>query len=247
MLHLFNVFRENKDSDNCAQLLEEECIKMFGTKYLNDEHDCNVVSTNSLNIHDANDMQSYKLGDAMFDEDDMFSPPSFDEQIYYDESMPPIYDDYCDDTYAINNNDNHETCHLDLNFQSHDSYFVESAPTTIHEKKFAYVDSNKNSMLVDHEKNALCDGYIVEFIHDATENYYEGGTYACRNCNDINFPLYVLKVLKLCLFCLPMLVDYCSHKLFAHKIPMHRKWVRLECASHMLHDAPVMFQFLSFM
>ena len=26
-------------------------------------------------------------------------------------------------------------------------------------------------MLVDHEKNALCDGYIVEFIHDATENY----------------------------------------------------------------------------
>ena len=45
---------------------------------------------NSLNTHDANDMQSHKLADAMFDEDDMFSPPSFDEQIYYDESMPPI-------------------------------------------------------------------------------------------------------------------------------------------------------------
>ena len=71
---------------------------MFGTKYLNDEHDCNVVSTNSLNIHDANDMQSYKLGDAMFDEYDLFSPPSFDENIYYDESMPPIYDDYCDES-----------------------------------------------------------------------------------------------------------------------------------------------------
>ena len=27
----------------------------------------------------------------MFEEDDMFSPPSFDEQIYYDESMPPIF------------------------------------------------------------------------------------------------------------------------------------------------------------
>ena len=36
---------------------------------------------------------------------------------------------------------------------------------------FAYVESSKISMLVDHEKNALCDGYIVEFIHDATENY----------------------------------------------------------------------------
>ena len=39
MLHLFNVFRENKDSDNCAQVLEEEYIRMFGTIYLNDEHD----------------------------------------------------------------------------------------------------------------------------------------------------------------------------------------------------------------
>ena len=45
--------------------------------------------------------------------------------------------------------------------------------TIPNEKKFAYVESNKNSMLVDHENNALCDGYIVEFIHDATENYYE--------------------------------------------------------------------------
>ena len=246
-LHLFNIFREYDGKNNCAQVLEEEIYKMFGTKYLDDEHDCNVVSMNSLNIHDANYMQSHKLGDAMFDEDDIFCPPSFDEQIYYDESMPPIYDDYCDDTYALKNNDNHETCHLDLNFQSHDSYFVEFAPTIIHEKKFAYVESNKNSMLVDHEKNALCDSYIVEFIHDATENYYEGGTYACRNCNNIKFPLYVLKVLKLCLFCLPMLVDSCSHNLFAHKIPMHRKWVRLKCASHILHDALFMFQFLSFM
>ena len=93
----------------------------------------------------------------------------------------------------------------------------------------------------------LCDGYIVEFIHDATKNYYERGTYACRNCNNVKFPPFVLKFLKLCVCYLPMLVDYCSHKLFAHKIPMHRKWIRLKCARHMLHDAPVMFQFLSFM
>jgi hypothetical protein len=214
---------------------------------LNDEHDCNVVGMNSLNIHDANDMLSYKLGDAMFDEDDIFCPPSFDVQICYNGSLPPIYDDYvdesgfgrvstlvidptilegvesyniyesgfgevmtlfsdestiseevsidydkkvaiyddyCDDMYDIKSNDNHETCHHDFNAQidyvdqvSHDSYFVEFAPTTIDEKKFAYVES-KFSMLVDHEKNALCDIYIVEFIHDATKNYYERGTYA---------------------------------------------------------------------
>ena len=220
----------------------------------------------------------------MFVEDDIFTPPSFDEKIYYDDCMPPIYDDYIDecgfgevmtlfndestileevaidyenkvviyddygdDMYAILNDDNHETCHHDFNFQSHDSYFVEFAPTTIHEKKFAYVESSKFYMLVDHEKNAFGVGYIVEFIHDATKNYYERGTYAFTYLNNIKFPLYVLKVLKLCMFCLPMLVDSWSHKLFAHKIPMHRKWVRLKCASHMLHDALFVFQFLSFM
>src|SRR3990170_3776502 len=224
ILHLYNVFLENDGSENCAQLLEEEFNKMFNVSSLNYKHDCNVASMNSLNIHDANDMQSHKLGDAMFDEYDLFSPPSFDEQNYYDDCMPPIYDDYndesgfgevttlfnddstileevsidydnkvaiyddyCDDMYAIKNNDNYETCHHDFNFQidyanqvSHDSYFVDFAPTIMNEKKIAYVESSKNSMLVDHERNALCDGYIVEFIHDATENYYERGSYACR-------------------------------------------------------------------
>ncbi len=35
--HLYNIFLENDGSENCAQLLEEEVNKMFGTKYLNDE------------------------------------------------------------------------------------------------------------------------------------------------------------------------------------------------------------------
>src|SRR4030066_593418 len=93
IIHLYNVFRENDGSENCAQLIEEEFNKMFGIKSLNDEHDCNVVSMNSMNIHDANDMQSHKLGDAMFDEDDIFSPQGFDVPICYDGCMPPIYDD----------------------------------------------------------------------------------------------------------------------------------------------------------
>ena len=59
--------------------------------------------------------------------------------------------------YAILNNDNHENCHHDFNFQSHGSYFVEFAPTTVHENKFSYVESEKISMLMYHEKNALCD------------------------------------------------------------------------------------------
>ena len=73
-LHLFNIFRENDGKENCAQVLEEEIHRMLRIKYVNDEHDCNVVSMNSLNTHDANDMQSHKLGEAMFDEDDIFRP-----------------------------------------------------------------------------------------------------------------------------------------------------------------------------
>ena len=54
-LHLFNIFREYDGKENYAQILEEELHRMFGTKSLNDEHDCNVVSMNSLNIHGPND------------------------------------------------------------------------------------------------------------------------------------------------------------------------------------------------
>ena len=121
-LHLFNIFREYDGKENCAQVLEEELHRMLGIKYVNDEHYCNVVSMNSLNTHDANDMQSPKLGEAMFDEDDIFqnifaeinvcpklgdamfneddifSLPSFDMQSCYDDSMPPTYDDYIDES-----------------------------------------------------------------------------------------------------------------------------------------------------
>ena len=72
IIHLYNVFRENDGKENCTQLIEEEIYKMCGIKYLNDEHGCNVASMNSLNIHDASDLQSHMLGDAIFDEDNIF-------------------------------------------------------------------------------------------------------------------------------------------------------------------------------
>ena len=305
ILYLYKVFLENYDSENYYEVIKEEFNKMFDVSSLNIKHDYNVISMSSMNINDANDMQSHKLGDTMFDDYDLFSPPTFDEQIYYDENMPPIYDDYndyesgfgrvstlgnndptilegvesywnndesgfgevmtlfsvdsttlkdvsidydnkvdvyddyCDDMYAIKSNDNHETCHHDFNIQmgyvnevSYDSYFIEFAPTTIDENKFAYVESNNISMHVDQQKNALCDSYIVEFVHDATENYYERGTHGSRYFTNIKFPLFMLKVLKLHLFCLRMLVNSCSYKLFFYKIPMHRKWVRLKCVCY---------------
>ena len=195
---------------------------MFGTKYLNDEHDCNVVSMNSLNINDANDMQSHKLGDAMFDEDDMFCPPSFDENIYYDESMPPIYDDY-----------------IDKSGLGEVMTLVNVIPTILEECQLR--------MHVDRVENMLCDSYIVEFEYDPTFNYYERGKYGCRNFHVTKLPLVMLRLLLFLSSSLHMLVFACLDNLFAYKMPMHRKYVKLRCVCHVFHDALFALQLLSFM
>ena len=61
MLHLFNMFRENDGKENCFQVLEEELHRMLGIKYVNDEHDCNVVSMNSLKFQNFWSSRSIRL------------------------------------------------------------------------------------------------------------------------------------------------------------------------------------------
>src|SRR6266567_4305363 len=124
-----------------------------------------------------------------------------------------------------------------------ESYIVEFAPTTINKDDCAYVESN-NFMHVAHDENVSCDSYIVNFIHDATESYYERGKHGCMHLNNIKFPLFMLKILKLHLFCLHMLVALCYHDLFLYKIPFHRKWVRIKCVSYLIFDAVFVLQLL---
>ena len=98
--------------------------------------------------------------------------------------------------------------------------------------------ASKNTFLhVDHDENDLCDSYIVEFIHDATENYYDRGTRGYRYLNFIMICLSMLKVSKMHLFCLPMLISLCFNELFLYKIPLHRKWGRLKFGWSFLLDA----------
>ena len=47
---------------------------------------------------------------------------------------------------------------------------------------------------VDRDKHALCDTYIVKFVHDATENYFERGKFGCWNFHDTKTPLFIFKV-----------------------------------------------------
>jgi hypothetical protein len=103
------------------------------------------------------------------------------------------------------------------------------------------LELDMDCVLADHEKHALCDIYIVEFVHDATENYYERGKYGYWNFHVTRTPLFILKVPKLLLFYLPMLVTMCFFDLFSYKIPMHKKWVRIKCVSYLLLDALFFF------
>ena len=222
----------------------EEKIKKPMELYLHASS--NVISMNSLNTIIVNAMEKSKLGDVGFDEHDIFSPPSTEEKIYFDDTMPPIYDDYNDDYVIFSPPTIEEKINYDYNMppifddygdENNDSYFVEFAPTTIDENDYAYVESINTFMHMDHGKNVSGDGYIVDFINDATESYYERGKHGYMHLNNIKFPLLMLKILKFHLFCLPMLATLCFIDLFFYKIPLHRKWVRLKCVSYLLFDA----------
>ena len=203
----------------------------------------NVINMNALNTIVANAMENSKLGEAGFDEHDLFSPPGIEEEIFFDDTLPPIYDDYNDIGLLVPPVMEDEFDY-DYNMPPifDDSYFVEFAPTTTTKIDYAYVESN-NFMHETHDKNALCDSYIVEFAHDATESYYERGKYGCRNFHATKTPLYVLKFLKLHLFYLPMLVALCFMNLFIYKIPFHRKHVRLKFVLNLPLDALFCFKY----
>jgi hypothetical protein len=130
---------------------------------------------------------------------------------------PPVFDDYGDEN----------------------NYFVESAPTTI-----VHVESINSFMHVAHDRDALCDSYIVSSIHDATESYYERGKHGLMDLNNIEFPLCMTQFLKLYLFSLPKLFALRFQDLSLHKTIFHRKWFRFKCVSYLLFDALSCFKFL---
>ena len=107
----------------------------------------------------------HPIYDDYNDECDLFSPPTIEHKIASDYDMTPIYDDYNDDYECF-------------------------TPTITKEKDFTYVESNNNTfMLVNHDKNALYDTYVVQFVHDGTKIYYERGKHVSKYLNNTMFPL----------------------------------------------------------
>jgi hypothetical protein len=206
----------------------------------------NVISMNSLNTIIANAMEKSKLGEASFDENDLFSPLALVEKIYFDYTLPPIYDDYNDDYVIFSSPTFEEKISYDYNmppvfndYGDENNYFVESAPTTI-----VPVVSINTFMHVAHDRDALCDSYVVNSIHDATKSYYERGKHGLMDLNNIKFPLFMLQFLKLYLFCLPMLFALRFYDLSLYKTIFHWNWFRFKYVSYLLFDALYCFKFL---
>ena len=66
------------------------------------------------------DVESYNIYESGFGEVMiLFNDDStISEEVSIDyENKVAIYDDYCDDMYAIKSNDNHKTCHHNFNVQ----------------------------------------------------------------------------------------------------------------------------------
>ena len=138
---------------------------MFGIKFVNDEYDM------FEDLFDGNNACP-KIGDALLNEYDPLIPSTFDKKIYYDDSMPPIYDDYMDEsgfgevmTLFSDTSTILEEVSIDYDNEVaiYDDYYDD----------IYAIKSDKSSMLVQHEKSDVCDSYIVESIHDVSENYYE--------------------------------------------------------------------------
>ena len=118
-------------------------------------------------------MQNLKLGDASF-------------------AMTTTY---------CNNHDWVDVLSYDLEnlFKPHDEYDISNnTESGIGEVMTLFGDNptifeeRQLCMHVDHEKNILCDSYIVELEYYPTCNCYERGKYCGRNFHVTNSPLVML-------------------------------------------------------
>ena len=221
--YFFGVLRNMRESENC----EEEIHEVIHEGSLDEKHDCNDFTINPISDNHAKNMQNPNLGHASF----------------------------ALTTTCCNNHDWGDDLSYDLEnlFKPHDEYDIcnntESGigeVMTLFDDNPTIFEERQLCMHVDHEKNILWDSYIVEFEYDPTCNCYERGKYFGRNFHVTKLPLVMLRLLLSLSSSLHMATIGCLDNLFSYKMPMHRKYVRLRCDFHMLYDALVVLQFLSF-
>jgi len=204
----------------------EEVIKnAIGIHLLNEKHDCNCVSENSMNDNCAND---HDWGDNYDVSCDLVNYEPHNELID-DKNCNTIKSGF-GRASTLGNNDpatlkNYQSCHF-----FYKSGFGEVM--TLVDVNPTFLEDYKTFMHVDHEEKILYEIYIVEFDYDPTCNYFERGKYGCRNFHVTKLPPVMLRLSMFYSSLLHMLDISYFDNLFAYKMPMHRKYVRLKCACH---------------
>jgi hypothetical protein len=200
-------------------------------------------------------MQNPKLGDANFamsttycNDHDWGDNASYDLEILF----KPHDNNVCNNTesgfgrVSTLGNNNPTNLEFDQSYEIFDKSGLGEVMTLFYVNP-TILEECQLCMHVDHVEKILCDSYIVEFDYDPTCNYYERGKYGCRNFHVTKLPLIMLRLLLFLSSSLHVLVFARLDNLFAYKIPMHRKYVRLKIVFHMPHDALFVFQLLSSM
>jgi hypothetical protein len=186
-------------------------------------------------------MQKHKLGDAMFDEfvisatycndHDWGDNSSFDL-----ENLFKSHDDYATKSGfgRVSTLVNNDLTYLE-SVQSYEFFDKRGfgEVMTLVDVNPTILEDYKTFMHVDHEENISHDSYIVEFEYDPTCKYYERGKYGYRNLHVTKLPLFMWRLLVFLSSSMHMLEMSCLYNLFAYKLPMNRKSVRLKYIFHM--------------
>jgi hypothetical protein len=189
--HDANIYDAYGEELAIVPYVENEIFAIASTldSSLNEKHDCNGVTIDSIIVNCANDMQTHKLGDGMFDDFAITTTYCNDhdwgDNVSYDlENLFMPHDEYDFEsgfgrvsTLGIIDPTILES------FQSHE-IFDESGfgeVMTLVNDNPTILDECQLFMHVDHDEKILYDSYIVEFEYDPICNYYERGNYGCRN------------------------------------------------------------------
>ena len=102
---IYEVLLEIYESKNCDEVLKEENYKVIHDSSLDEKHDCNDFTINSINVNCANNMQNPKLGDANISMSTTYcNDHDWGDNDSYDlENLFKPYDDYDIDNNVCNN------------------------------------------------------------------------------------------------------------------------------------------------
>ena len=174
---------------------------------LDEKHDFNDFTINSLDVNCANNMQNPKLGDASFAmSTTCCNDHDWGDSSYDLENLFNPHDEYEIDNIVCNNiesgfgrvltlgNNDPTTLEIDKSYEIFDKSRFGEVMTLFYGNP-TILEECQLCMHVDRVENILCDIYFVEFAYDPTCNYYEKGKYDCINFHVTKLPLFMLRLI----------------------------------------------------